>query len=610
AFGNYVPEFRSKTGKALFIVYSVIYVGVVYVGMLTSEVVNVLMVLDDLQKVTEASFLTLTHLVQVSKFYYLYKYNKRVRKLVRAINRKEFQPKNQKQYVKLKSYVQTSKAITRYFLWACVVTCTFWSLYPLTVKGELFLPLAGWFPFDTSHSPVFEAVYVYQAVGSLLNGLSNISVDTLMSATLPQHYNYLHRPGNSNVNNLIVIAGAGMMKPPFDVKEMVTLNLRVLNFFGYIAPESGPDAYFVVRSTVFLGLLYLGTLASEIVNMVLVAGDIEKMTEASFLTLTNLVEICKVYAVIKHRRRLNNLLESINREQFQPRSLVQVQTLTDYVYWSKLTSKVFLSACVATCTFWAVYPYVDEGDLRLPLAAWFPFATKASPGFEIAYLYQFIGSTVNGLVNVSLDTFMSGLIMVVCAQLNILNDSLRNLRLYAKDELKGEGMIVGELMTEQLQAKMDEKLVECVVHHRFIIEFANELTFLFTTSILGQFIVSVVIICITLFEITLLPLMSIKFISLILYQFCMLLEIFLLCYYGNEVIRESTELTQFAYCSDWMDCSSGFKRNLIYFMTRSQMALKLYAGGFFTLSLETFMKAKAATAFIGCLFNALCFFRS
>nr|QNH68037.1 odorant receptor 11 [Apriona germarii] len=185
---------------------------------------------------------------------------------------------------------------------------------------------------------------------------------------------------------------------------------------------------------------------------------------------------------------------------------------------------------------------------------------------------------------------MSGLIMVVCAQLHILNDSLLNMREQAEAELRNAGVKVYRRMTKELQDKMNEKLVECVIHHQCIMEFAKELTFLFTTSILGQFIVSVVIICITLFEITLVPVMSIKFFSMILYQFCMLLEIFLLCYYGNEVIRESTELTKCAFCSDWTDCSWEFKRNLLFFMTSSQTALKLYAGGFFTLSLETFVK--------------------
>lgn len=149
-------------------------------------------------------------------------------------------------------------------------------------------------------------------------------------------------------------------------------------------------------------------LTSEVVNIILVSEDIEKMTEASFLTLTHLVEIYKVYAIIKYRDRLKTLLRSINKKEFQPKNMRQCKALENYVQNSKLISKVFLMACVVTCAFWGVYPYVDDGDFHLPLPGWFPFDTSSSPWFDVAYVYQVVGSTVNGLVNVSLDTFMSG----------------------------------------------------------------------------------------------------------------------------------------------------------------------------------------------------------
>lgn len=215
----------------------------------------------------------------------------------------------------------------------------------------------------------------------------------------------------------------------FDFKEIVTLNVKVLNGFGYITPEFGSATdvlLFGVRSVIFigpflrliddrsrlelifLGLIYIGMLTSEVVNLILVSEDMEKTINASFLALTHLVEICKVYAVIKHRDRLKQLLYNINRNQFQPKNLRQRKALGNYVHNSKVISMVFLAACVVTCAFWGVYPYVDDAKLQLPLPGWFPFDTNNSPWFEFAYVYQVIASTVNGLVNVSLDTFMSG----------------------------------------------------------------------------------------------------------------------------------------------------------------------------------------------------------
>lgn len=63
--------------------------------------------------------------------------------------------------------------------------------------------------------------------------------------------------------------------------------------------------------------------------------------------------------------------------------------------------------------------------------------------------------------------------MVVCAQLNILNNSLKNMRELAEIELRDVGIEVGQHMTTELQEKMNEKLLECVIHHRCIIEYVT-----------------------------------------------------------------------------------------------------------------------------------------
>ncbi|KAJ8929128.1 hypothetical protein NQ314_018213 [Rhamnusium bicolor] len=251
---------------------------------------------------------------------------------------------------------------------------------------------------------------------------------------------------------------------------------------------------------------YISMIASEVMNMIMVLGDMEKMTEASFLTLTHLVQISKVYAMFKYEKRIQSVINSINRMEFQPKNINQYSTLNGYIQDSKTISKTFLSACVVTCSFWGLYPFTEKGDIFLPLARWFPFDTSYSPAFEIAYIYQVFGSMLNGLTNITMDTFMSGLIMVVCAQLNILNDSLKNMRKNAEIELSDNVALIGKEISPQLQKKMDEKLVECVIHHRCILEY--------------------------------LPWASMKFFSLIFYQSCIMMEIFLWCYYGNEVILE------------------------------------------------------------------------
>ncbi|XP_064212330.1 odorant receptor 4 isoform X3 [Tribolium castaneum] len=207
---------------------------------------------------------------------------------------------------------------------------------------------------------------------------------------------------------------------------------------------------------------------------------------------------------------------------------------------------------------------MEQGSQRrLPLSGWYPFNTDKSPAFELVYIYQILTTWIGGMGNISMDTFISGIIMAISSQLSILNNALKNIT-------------------------KNNELVRCVFHYRIIIKFSDEVIYLFNTCLTTQFIVGVIIVCISMFQMSLVPVLSFQFVAMLLYQMCILLEIFLWCFYGNEVMLKSDQLTQAAYMSDWTKSPNHFKQNLLFFMTRTQFPLKLYASGYFTLSLETF----------------------
>jgi hypothetical protein len=60
---------------------------------------------------------------------------------------------------------------------------------------------------------------------------------------------------------------------------------------------------------------------------------------------------------------------------------------------------------------------------------------------------------------------------------------------------------------------------------------------------------------------------------------------------------QSEQLTTSAFKSDWPDCNKEYKKDLLLFMIRSQRPLELYAGGYFPLSLQTFMAVKLSHYF-------------
>ncbi|CAH1114513.1 unnamed protein product [Psylliodes chrysocephalus] len=176
----------------------------------------------------------------------------------------------------------------------------------------------------------------------------------------------------------------------------------------------------------------------------------------------------------------------------------------------------------------------------------------------------------------------AGFIMVITAQLSLLNDSLKNLHTFSSHE----GKPTVENINEEAMIK---NIIKCVHNHQEILKFTKEIESLFTVATFGQFSISVLILCTTLFKLASLEKNNLEFFSLVLYIFVITSEVFIFCYFGNEVITKHNELTNSAYHSEWRNCSKTFRKNLIFFMTRSQKTLRLLAGGYVTLSLETFV---------------------
>nr|QAB43918.1 olfactory receptor OR39 [Oedaleus asiaticus] len=69
----------------------------------------------------------------------------------------------------------------------------------------------------------------------------------------------------------------------------------------------------------------------------------------------------------------------------------------------------------------------------------------------------------------------------------------------------------------------------------------------------------------------------------------MFYELFLYCWYGNELLSESERLRTSAYACGWEGSGAGFLRSLRVVMARLQRPLCLTAGKFHRISRETFL---------------------
>jgi odorant receptor len=71
----------------------------------------------------------------------------------------------------------------------------------------------------------------------------------------------------------------------------------------------------------------------------------------------------------------------------------------------------------------------------------------------------------------------------------------------------------------------------------------------------------------------------------------MMFEIFLPCYFGNELSHASSKLSTAVFHSNWIEEELSYKKSLIVLMENLKKDMKITAFGIIDVNLETFKNA-------------------
>nr|QPX50358.1 odorant receptor [Helicoverpa armigera] len=308
-------------------------------------------------------------------------------------------------------------------------------------------------------------------------------------------------------------------------------------------------------------------------------GDLALMTSASFLLFTNLAFATKIINVVVRSREIQEIIDEGDADLLAEDRYLGIEVIKSSNVETTMSMGLYTLLSGVTVFGWAASAEKNQ----LPLRAWYPYDTSKSPAYELTYIDQSSAVTLAALVNVCLDTLVTSLIAVCRCRLRLVALSLRTLC---------DGI---PLPDKQLISPTEERIVltrlsQYIIKHEAALKAARQIQRCFSLPILAQFAVSVVIICVTAYQLA----MELnnrnwfRCIPMVAYLLCMALEVFLYCYQGNELLEESSEIAGAAYECPWYHCSVRMRRTLLIVMVRTRRALRLTAGGITTLSLACF----------------------
>ncbi|XP_046436273.1 odorant receptor 13a-like isoform X1 [Neodiprion fabricii] len=220
---------------------------------------------------------------------------------------------------------------------------------------------------------------------------------------------------------------------------------------------------------------------------------------------------------------------------------------------------------------------------ELPIRSRYPFDVGKSPVHELMFLYQGCVLTVSMLSILSMDNIVLTFCSQIFCRLEILK---KNFVKSLEDENQKAANNDGKTPPVDFR----ENLLKCIKRHQEIIEFVQSLDNFFSPLMLAQLMASNVLICLTGFQAILVVGQASGFFKFTIYLSGAFCQLFFWCWFGNEMIHQSTSVAEALWLSPWeLQKLTSISSLITIPLMRAKKPLKLTAGKFYVMSMEVFI---------------------
>ncbi|XP_063982158.1 odorant receptor Or1-like [Diachasmimorpha longicaudata] len=350
--------------------------------------------------------------------------------------------------------------------------------------------------------------------------------------------------------------------------------------------SSGIKTRIYVAYTIFMVIIIHWFTFSESLSLVTEeVEDVQDFSNNCFMLLS-MISICvKAIVILSRRSEIIGLLTALEMYPHKPISREEVTIQNDFNQQIRLYTLLYaghlavFAWLISILTFFQGIPFGV-----LPYKAWIPYDYSDPIVYWFTFSLQVFSLFAGANMNIGFDTVVPGFFMQICAQFNILKCRLRT----TIDEFENVVLSVPEKTTSESADVYERRIIACVDFYQSVLEMSEKVNSIFNPIIFVQYSASSIIICVSVFMISQVPLFSPQFMSLFMYVSSMLLQIFMLCAFGNEVTIECESLTVSIYNTKWYTLTNRAQKYLILMMARTLKPVVFMSGHIITLSLNSF----------------------
>nr|ALD51481.1 odorant receptor 24 [Locusta migratoria] len=310
-------------------------------------------------------------------------------------------------------------------------------------------------------------------------------------------------------------------------------------------------------------------------------ADLDAFTLTLSVVDTNTIWLFRMAHTVACERAYHKLAHQVRNDFGEFLTLEDLPLLRGQSRVVRRFALAYIWFGVGACAYYLVSPVSAEG---LPFILALPFDATRPLSFAATWLFCTVTCLHVVVMTMVLDSLNVSLIAQLRIQLTLLSGKIVGI---AK-EMSEKPVRSSET---SLYSELHYRLEKCIRHHQTIIKNADLLERSLGAMLLAQSVAIGAAVCFQMFQIATSANGLQQTGKFCCYLFAMLAELYVYCWFGDDLITESENVAQAAYdaVTSLQECPVSIKRSLLLLMHRAQRPLRITAGGFFPLSRESFV---------------------
>ncbi|XP_072938104.1 uncharacterized protein [Epargyreus clarus] len=239
-------------------------------------------------------------------------------------------------------------------------------------------------------------------------------------------------------------------------------NLKFWKFLG-IYPLDIDWPFYSYYSFFFILLFSITYNVIFTINLYFLPRHIDNFIEELIFYFTVLAAMSKVLTFVFMSDKIKDLLNILESDMFQPETVKATKIIDSAKAFNKRYWQIYMGVSATSNVVHVMSPFLThlilKVELILPICSYSFLSDDVKETFIYPlYFYQCIGMHFIMLYNVNIDSFILGLMILIIAQLEVLEEKMSDITADFEDEIDFTSR-TKKLANEKLNLKLNKALI-------------------------------------------------------------------------------------------------------------------------------------------------------